>query len=119
MENDTYPVQMFKVEAYVLYFNGETSKEEIKMDLENSEYFSVHVKQMEETALIWNDEHPLNKTTASTEKYRSYFRLPDTGDIFVDRPMRPKTELELENEKLRNENEILKSKINSVLQLLK
>jgi hypothetical protein len=74
-----------------------------------------HIKKLDSQTLeIPSSEfegHPLNKTATTIDEIRNHFTIPADGKKYVDRPLRPNTELESENEKLKAENAELKSVI--------
>lgn len=55
------------------------------------------------------DSHPLNKTATTVDEIRAHFTIPADGNVYVDRPMIPETELEKKNAELRIENERLRA----------
>ena len=100
----------YKAELLVIDFEG-TSKEDVEQTLKNSSLYpsvlSLVAREMPREE--WTDDHFLNKTDKSLEQVRDFFKLPEDGRVYVDRPLRPDTELESENKLLKIENERLKA----------
>lgn len=99
-----------RLEVYVLDFENWGIKE-ISHMISNMDSCCVRVGEHQSTVIPeWTDDHELNKNKCTLETKRKYFDIKQVGS-YVDIPLRPKTELEVENEELKKENEELKSRL--------
>lgn len=65
---------MYKLEVYVVDFEGHGLKD-IEITLEQNRYYSFNVKKAEEADIgEWTDDHPVNFQNTPLSKYRSYFK---------------------------------------------
>ena len=102
-----------RLEIFVIDFEN-YGIEEIKRNFNRMDCFGVTIGEHQTTTIpVWTDDHELNKTKCTLETHRKYFDVKQVG-TFVDVPLRDKTVLEIENEKLKEENELLKRKINDI-----
>lgn len=102
-----------RLEIYVLDFE-KYGIEDVCMNLSNIDGFHFKVAECQTTAIPnWSDEHELNKSKCPIETRRKYFDIKQMGQ-YVDIPLKPKTELELENETLKQEIKSLKIKLEKI-----
>lgn len=97
-----------RLEVYVVDFEN-YGIEDIIASVENIDHLTVAEHQTT-TIPNWSDKHELNKRTCTIKNRRKYFNIGEVGQ-YVDIPERPKTELEIENETLKKENQNLKDKL--------
>lgn len=102
-------VMFHRLEVFVLDFDN-YGIEDIKSVFNTLN--GVYKVGEHQTTIIpeWEDSHELNKVKCTLETMRKYFDAKQVGS-YVDIPLRNKTELELENEKLREENKMLMLKL--------
>lgn len=106
-----------RLEVYVLDFDNYGIGDIIAtLDRLDSYHFKVADHQ---TTVIpnWEDSHELNKTNCPLKIRRKYFDIKQVG-TYVDVPLREKTELEKENEKLKEEINQLKNKLHRIKDIL-
>lgn len=66
-------VKLHKLEVYVLDLNH-VGINNLILDLEQNDDFSVHIIDMETCAIHnWDDDHELNQTRAKPATFRKYF----------------------------------------------
>lgn len=113
-EIETRPARLYRIVMYVI------DRETAGKGYTYEEYYGLpypcsrHQENFVE--LNWHDRHELNLNKTPIEKFEEYFdeKLPSV----VDRPFRPLTELEEENKRLKEENSVLKSKLNSIKRVI-
>ena len=92
-----------RLEVYVLDFEN-YGVDCVCANLGRIDNFYFKVADYQTTVIPeWTDDHELNKIKCTSETRRKYFDIKQVG-AYVDIPLRPKTELEVENEKLKKEN---------------
>lgn len=111
-------VNFYRLEIFVLGFHV-NSLDDLKERIEYIDDLHVTFGESQSTVLTnWEDSHELNQRKTPIEAYRKYFDVSQVGNL-VDVPLRPKTELERENEQLRKENEALKMKLERIKTMVK
>lgn len=104
------PVKAHRMECLVIDFENQSTENTI-ITLQNNRH--LHVKVLDTKTIEIEsksyDEHPLNKRATTNDQIRDMFTLPPDGRTYIDRPLRPDTELEAENKKLKYENEQLRA----------
>ena len=105
-------VMFHRLELFVLDFDN-YGIENIESNIKNLD--GVYKVGEHQTTVIpeWIDNQELNKVKCTLETMRKYFDTKQVGS-YVDIPLRKKTELESENEKLHEENRMLKNKLNRI-----
>jgi len=102
-----------RLEIFVVDFES-YGLDELKNIFNNIDCYCLNIGESQTTIIPnWTDDHELNKTKCTLETKRKYFDVKQVG-TFVDVPLRDKTEFEIENEKLKDENELLKRKLNDI-----
>jgi len=104
------PVKAYRVECLVVDFEGSDTKDMV-VTLEHNKYLSVTVldSKVMEIERDKFETHPINLKRQTLEDVNVLFSLPKDGNAYVDRQLRPDTELEAENKSLKYENERLKA----------
>jgi hypothetical protein len=106
-----------RLEVYVLDFE-KYGVESVKAELGNLDSFHFTVADQQTTVIPeWTDNHELNKTKCKLETRRKYFDIKQVGS-YVDVPLRDKTDLEKDNERLVQENQRLNIKLNRLKAML-
>ena len=106
-----------RLEVYVLDFENYGIKE-ISHMICNMNNCCVHVGEYQSTVIPeWTDDHELNKTKCTLDTSRKYFDVTQVGS-YVDIPLRDKTDIEKDNERLVQENIKLNNKINRLKAIL-
>lgn len=106
-----------RLEVYILDFEKFGIKELIAT-LDNIDAFSFKVGDCQSTVIPnWTDDHELNKRNCTLETQRKYFDIKQIGP-YVSIPLRPKTELEIENESLKKEIQTLKNKLERIKNII-
>lgn len=105
------PIVAYRAELLIIDFEG-SSCEDILHSLTNIKNLDPSVLTLVSREMPreeWTDDHWLNKREKSLDQVRDFFKLPEDGRTYVDRELRPDTELETENKKLKYENEQLRA----------
>ncbi len=105
-----------RLEVYVLDFEH-YGIDNIKAELGNLDCFCIVADHQTTVIPEWTDDHELNKIKCTLETRRKYFDIKQVGP-YVDVPLRPKTELEVDNERLVQENIKLNNKLNRLRTIL-
>lgn len=102
-----------RLEVYVLDFE-KYGIEDVCLNLSQIDGYIFKVAEHQTTTITnWTDDHELNKSKCTLETRRTYFNVKEVGN-YVDVPLRPKTELEIENESLKKEIQTLKNKLEKI-----
>ncbi len=62
----------------------------------------------------YDDSHPLNSTQTKAEEKRKFFQIPEDGSLYVNREVKPDSELEALVKSLIEENNSLKAKLRNI-----
>ncbi len=62
----------------------------------------------------YDDDHPLNSTRVTVEEKRKFFQPTDNGSVYVNREIKPDSELESLVKSLTEENRKLKAKLTRI-----
>jgi hypothetical protein len=105
-----------RLEVYVLDFEN-YGIDEIKSVFRNLDSFYSVADHQTTTITEWTDDHELNKMKCTLETRRKYFDVAQVGP-YVDIPLRDKTDLEKDNERLVQENIRLNNKLYNLRNIL-
>jgi len=111
---ETHPQQLVRMVVYVIPHGTELDQDEAEVILNSDalpDGFDCRIAEFQQTELDWHDGHELNKIAATPEQFAQYFKPGPNGEVFVDRPRRPPTELEAENERLKERVKQLEGKV--------
>jgi hypothetical protein len=106
-----------RLEVYIVDFEN-YGIEDVITTLQRTDSYFVKVADHQTTSIPnWTDDHELNKTKCTIETRRKYFDVTQVGS-YVDVPLRDKTEIEKDNERLVEENKRLNIKLNRLKTIL-